>query len=443
MKVSIFGLGYVGAVSAACFAKAGHKVVGVDVVDYKVAAINNGESPIEEKGLKQLIKEQVKKGNLKATKDSYEAILTTDISFICVGTPPKENGDLDLTILEKVCAEIGGILKEKNGHIVVIRSTMFPGSLDNLKKILEENSGKKMGEGFYLAVNPEFLREGSAISDFFSPPYIVIGTVSKEIHKKIFEVYKGIKTKKFLVKPDVAQMIKYSNNSWHALKVTFANEIGAICKEKGIDSKNLMNLFTQDEDLNLSSYYLMPGFAYGGSCLPKDTAALKNEATKLGLKTPLINSIPESNFSHIRRAIALIESKKKKRVGILGLTFKADTDDIRGNPVLLVINSLQNKGYDIKIFDSLIDESDVQLINESYRKEVFDLITRENLKEKVGSISSLFTDINSVLSQDTIVVSNRDESVKSHLEKLPKDKIIIDLQNMFNKSDFDAEYDHL
>jgi GDP-mannose 6-dehydrogenase len=440
MKISIFGLGYVGAVSAACFAKLGNKITGVDTVKYKVDMINSGKSPLEEKDLSKLIIEQYSKKNIIATTDSRKAILETDISFICVGTPPKKNGDLDLTYLKRVAQEIGYILKEKSYHIIVIRSTMFPGSLDIIKSAIEKSSGKKCGKDFDLAVNPEFLREGSAIKDFFNPPYVIVGCDNPKVGDKIIQCYKGVNSKKYIVKPDLAQMIKYATNSWHGVKVDFANEIGSICKKLGIDGNKLMGLFCEDAQLNLSPYYLRPGFAYGGSCLPKDTSALKNKAKELGLRVPLINSISESNLEQIKRALELIESTGKKKIGVFGITFKADTDDIRGNPVLYLINSLKNKGYNIKIFDKLIDESDVELINQSYRKEIHDLINLENLKEKVSSISSLFSDKNSVLNQDLIIISNRDKSLKSELKKVSRNKIIIDLQNLFGKSDFDAEY---
>jgi len=444
MKISVFGLGYVGIVSAACFAKLGHKVIGVDLFDQKVDPINNGKSPIKEKDLNKIIEDHVIKKRLFATKDAEKAILNTEISFVCIGTPPKRNGDLDLSYLENFCKEVGKIIKKKKeNHTIVIRSTIFPGSLEKLTKILEEYSGIKEGDGFNIAMNPEFLREGSAVEDFFNPPYIIVGAYNKNIGKKIFDSYSKIKSKKFLVKPNIAQMIKYANNSWHGLKVTFANEIGAICKKLGIDSKKLMKVFCEDNQLNLSSYYLKPGFAYGGSCLPKDTAALKINSEKLSLETPLINSISQSNLEHIQRAIDLVKTKNKKKVGILGLTFKSGTDDIRGNPILLVINKLLNEGYEIKIFDSVVDESDIESINESYRKEVFDLIIREDLKGKISDISYLFSSLEEVLEQDIILISNRDPSLKETLQKIKKNKTIIDFQNLFNKEEFEADYETL
>lgn len=440
MRISVFGLGYVGCVSAACFAKLGHQVIGVDVVQYKVDSINGGEAPIQEKNLTELVYQGVKKFRLSATTNTKKAVLNSDISFVCVGTPPKKNGDLDLFALKRVCEEIGLAIKEKENHLVVIRSTMFPGSLNILRKILEKSSGKKSGKGFGLAVNPEFLREGSAIKDFFNPPMIVIGSDDKKSAEMAMSAYNGVKAKKFVVKENVAQMIKYASNSWHALKVSFANEIGSVCNEIGVDASKLMGIFTEDNQLNISSYYMKPGFAYGGSCLPKDLAALKNNANKTGLKTPVIDSISESNLHHILRAVKLVEKTGKKKIGILGITFKADTDDIRGNPILYVINRLVNKGYNVKIYDPLIGKSNLKNIAKSYRKEVFDLVNRENLKESVADISGLFGDVDSIIKQDVVIVSSRDESLKKYVEKLMNKQILVDLQKIFSQKDTRAKY---
>lgn len=443
MKISIFGLGYVGAVSAACFAKMGNEVIGVDVVDYKVDAINNGDAPLEEKGLDEMVEEQVKKKKLRAIKNTEEAILNSELSFVCVGTPPTKEGDIDLGVLKKVCEEIGKALRKKKYHLVVIRSTMFPGSLDILIDILEKSSGKKCHRDFDIATNPEFLREGSAIKDFFEPPFVVIGADKESAGRKALNVYRDIKSKKVVVKPEVAQMIKYASNSWHALKITFTNEVAAICKKAGVDSKALMALFCEDNQLNISPYYMKPGFAYGGSCLPKDTAALKSKAKKLGIATPVIDSIPLSNMEQIYRAIDLIKSHKRKKVGILGLTFKPDTDDIRGNPILYVINKLINDGFDVKIYDRLIDVADIENISESYRKEVFDLIMREDLKENIGTISSLFADVNSVLGQEVIVIANRDKNYTENVKGLAANKIVIDLQSIIESKGIKARYETL
>lgn len=440
MKISVFGLGYVGCVTAACLAKLGHEVIGVDIIKRKVDKINEGKSLIKEKSLDDLIEKSVKKGKLKATTDAKKAVLSSDISLVCVGTPPQKNGDLDLTALKRACKDIGIAIREKDYHIIVIRSTMFPGSFEMLKKILEKFSEKKYGKDFDIAVNPEFLREGNAIKDFFNPPFIVVGSENKNTCKKIFEFYKLIKTKKFIVEPGVAQMIKYASNSFHALKITFANEIASVCKKIGIDSKKLMKLFCADNQLNISLYYLKPGFAYGGSCLPKDVAALKNKASKLKLNVPLLESISKSNLQHIERAVNLIKKLKTKKVGILGITFKANTDDIRGNPILYIINKLVSQGYNIKIYDPNIRTDNLNGIRKSYRKEVYDLVTRENLKEKVNGVSKLFCSFPELLKQSLIITSSRDKKIEEFAKKLTDKHTIIDLQNILEKKELKAKY---
>jgi GDP-mannose 6-dehydrogenase len=444
MNISVFGMGYVGSVTSACLAKMGHDIIGVDVVDYKVSYINQGLAPIEEKGLQEMIHHHVwKTKRIYATKNVQEAINNTDISFICVGTPPKANGDMDFSAIEKTCFSIGEALKnQQDGHIIVIRSTMFPGSFEIVKSILEQSSGKKCGKDFYLLTNPEFLREGSAIEDFFNPPMIIIGSEDKDqkTAKEVLNIFKSIDADTWIVSPNIAQMIKYVDNTWHGLKVCFANEIGSICNKMNINSKILMDLFCQDTKLNISPYYMMPGFAFSGSCLPKDTAMLKNNANKRNIDCPIINAISKSNLAHIERAIQAIKATGKKKIGILGLTFKSDSDDIRGNAILLVINKLLSEGYKIKIYDRIISKDDVEEINLSYRDEMFDLICRENLKEKVNDISELFTTEKELLKQEVIIISNRDPSYKECLKKLNSRQIFLDLQNIYLKEDTKADY---
>ena len=310
MKISVFGLGYVGCVTAACFARK-HDVIGVDIVKEKVDAINKGFAQIKEKNLDNLIKKAVKKKKLSATTNARKAILNSDISFLCIGTPSKKDGSINLDYLIKVCKEIGKILREKKHHIIIIRSTIFPGSSKKLAKIIEKASGKKEGKDFDIAINPEFMREGAAIEDFFAPSFIVIGTKNKKVSKIIKKIYSSVsvKARVFIVDIGVAEMIKYVNNSFHALKVTFTNEIASVCKQLEIDSKKIMEIFCSDKKLNLSSYYMKPGFAYGGSCLPKDLLALKKEAWNLKIKTPVLDVIAKSNFEQINRAIKLIKQQ--------------------------------------------------------------------------------------------------------------------------------------
>jgi len=443
MNISIFGLGYVGVVTSVCLAKMGHKIIGVDIIDYKIDMINQGITPINEKDLLGLMRQQNQKKRIWATKDVNAAIADSEISFICVGTPPKANGDMDFSAIEKTCFSIGNALANKKpGHIIVVRSTMFPGSYEIVKSILEQSSGKKSGKDFFLLTNPEFLREGSAIKDFFNPPIIIIGADEKEgdVARKVLSIFKSIDCDKWIVSPNTAQMIKYVNNSWHGLKVCFANEIGAICNRMNMDSKLLMKIFCQDTQLNLSPYYMMPGFAYGGSCLPKDLAMLKNNAKKRDINCPVINSISQSNIGHIFRAVDAIKATGKKKIGILGISFKAETDDIRGNPIFLAINRLLSEGYEVKIYDPIVGKEDVEQINLSYRHEIYDLICMENLKERVNDISKLFTTEKEVLNQDVVIVANRDPSYKDSISKLKKKQIFIDLQNIYDKRDTSAEY---
>ena len=287
MKISVIGLGPVGSTTAICFAKVGHQVIGVDIIKSKVNEINS-----------------LNKERLKAILNIEEAIFNSDLSFVCVETPCKKNGELDLIALKKVCKQIGGILKGRSSydpHIVVIRSTMFPGSFEILKTILEKSSGKKCGKDFYMAINPEFLREKYAITDFFNPSFIVVGSKERDVGKKVMECYKTIKANKFLVKENMAQMIKYVNNSFHALKVSYANEIAAICKKINVNSEKLMELFCEDTQLNISSAYFKPGKAYGGGCLPKELSVLQKNTKKLKIKCPIINAISESNEEQGRR----------------------------------------------------------------------------------------------------------------------------------------------
>ena len=301
MKLSVIGTGYVGASAIAGFYKLGHKIICVDKNKEKVELINKGKSPLKNNLSKKLIKMGVSDGNIKATLNLKEAILNSKISFVCVETPAKKDGSLNLNYLKDVCKEIGKIIKHKKHHIIVIKSTMFPGSLDKLKLILEKYSGKKCGKDFDVAVNPEFLRAKTATEDFLNPSMIVVGTKNKKVGRKVMSCYKGINTKRFIEDEGVAQMIKYASNSFHALKVVFTNEISAVCKKLNVDSKNLMELFCKDTHLNISTYYFKPGEAYGGLCLPKDLSVLQNNANRLRVRCPIIKSISESNEIQIKR----------------------------------------------------------------------------------------------------------------------------------------------
>ena len=351
--ISVFGLGYVGSVTAACFASKGHKVVGIDVARDKVESMASGRTPILEPGIQEIISDFHASGQLSATTDVATAVRETDVSFICVGTPSQPNGKLDLKGIKHVCEQIGAVLKTKNTfHIVATRSTILPGTTaDVITPALEAASGKKAGIDFGVATNPEFLREGSAIKDFLNPPMTVLGVNDPESEAVMRELYSWVPAELFAVPVYAAEMVKYACNSFHALKVAFANEIGTLCKHAGVDTESVTKIFLSDKQLNISAYYLNPGFAFGGSCLPKDVRALAYLGKELDCKLPLIESILPSNNEHIERAIQAILARGKKKIGMLGLSFKSGTDDLRESPQVLLIKRLIGEGYQARIWD--------------------------------------------------------------------------------------------
>ena len=382
MNISIFGLGYVGIVLAACLADNGNKVLGVDVNPTKVNIVKQGRSPIIEKGLNELVNKGLSNGNLDATTDTQKAVLQSDLSFVCVGTPSNGNGNIDLTYVKRVCEEIGAALAEKSSyHVVVLRSTMLPGSTEDLViPTLEASSGKKAGEAFGVCFNPEFLREGSSIEDFYNPPFTIIGAEDHKAAQVLTNVYSMLTAPSFQIHIKEAEMVKYVNNAFHALKVAFANEIGSICKQQDIDSHTVMDIFCQDTKLNLSPYYLKPGFAFGGSCLPKDLRALLYHSSRLDVKTPVLESILPSNDIQINRATQIIKQLGHKRVGILGFSFKDGTDDLRESPMVELIEYLIGKGYQVQVYDRNVSLANLHGANRAY------------IEKEIPHISSLMTD---------------------------------------------------
>lgn len=368
MKISVFGLGYVGTVSAACLARDGHEVVGTDPNVTKLELINAGHSPIIEKDVGQIIKSTVADGRLRTVADAGSAIHDTDLSLVCVGTPSAANGSLDLRYVELVCEQIGTALAKKSTyHTVVIRSTILPGTMRDLViPVLERASGREAGKDFGLCNNPEFLREGTAVYDYDNPPKTVIGAVDENSSKPLQKLYDGLPGPIIITNIETAEMVKYVDNIWHALKVTFANEIGAICKNLRVDSHPVMDIFCQDQKLNISPYYLKPGFAFGGSCLPKDVRALTFHSNRLDLKLPVLESIMESNRIQIDRAFDLITQQGKKRIGILGFSFKAGTDDLRESPVVELAERLLGKGYDLRLYDKNVSLAKLVGANRDY-----------------------------------------------------------------------------
>lgn len=432
MKISVFGLGYVGAVSAACFASEGFDVIGVDVSETKVDLINKGNAPIVEEGIAEMTAEAVASGRLRATTDVRNAIFDTDISLVCVGTPSNDNGSLKLDYVERVSQQIGAVLAEKDSrHIVVMRSTMLPGTIEDLvKPAIESTSGKKVGVDFDLCVNPEFLREGTSIKDFYSPPFTLIGADDESAGEKLREIYKNVNAPTFVTSVKAAEMVKYACNCFHGLKVSFANEIGNICKEQGIDSHEVMEVFCQDTKLNLSPYYMKPGFAFGGSCLPKDLRALAYRAKELDVDVPVLSAALESNLIQIERAIQMITKTGKKKVGFLGFAFKAGTDDLRESPVVTVIERLIGKGYDVMLYDKEVSIAKLVGANKAY------------IENEIPHISRLMAEsIDDVVEHsDVVIIGNKAEEFKALEHKINDDLIVIDLVRIFGNKTSDENY---
>jgi GDP-mannose 6-dehydrogenase len=433
MRVSIFGLGYVGAVSAACFSKERHSVIGVDLNQTKVDIINSGKTPLIEKDLDRLIHDAVRHKLLRATTDGEYAVFNSDISFICVGTPSNKNGSLNLKYLERVSKEIGGYLKaKKDYHIVVIRSTMLPGSTEEiLIPILERESGVKAGQGFGIVVNPEFMRESSAVYDFYNPPKTVIGGVKSSDINFVARLYEDISAPLIRASIKVAEMIKYVDNSFHALKITFGNEIGAMCKALNIDSHEIMNVFCQDDKLNLSSVYLKPGFAFGGSCLPKDLRALSYKAKMLDVDIPMLSTIMSSNELQVRSVLDRIISSGKKKIGVLGFAFKAGTDDLRESPIVELIESLLGKGFDIKIYDKGVSLAKLFGANKEY------------IEKRIPHISKLMVEnMNEIVEQsEMIIIGNKNEEFLDIFPLLRKDQHVLDLVRIARSIETNADYE--
>ena len=353
MRIGVFGMGYVGAVTSACFAEMGHEVIGVDVDASKVDAINAGQSPVVEEDLPELIAAMVQTGRLRATTDAGDAVSNSDIAIICVGTPSMPDGALDTTYVERVSNQIGAALKARDGfYLVVVRSTVLPGTVEGVvRPALAAESGKKAGEDIGLCFHPEFLREGSSLKDFREPPKIVIGATDDKAGDVLASLYEGFDAPLIRTSIRVAEMVKYTDNTWHALKVAFGNEIGVLCKSLGLDSHEVMDIFCQDRKLNISPAYLKPGYAYGGSCLPKDLKALTHAARSRHLDLPVLYNIQASNQNHVQRAVDAVLSMKGRNVGMVGLSFKRGTDDLRESPLVELAERLIGKGYKLKIYD--------------------------------------------------------------------------------------------
>lgn len=373
MTISIFGLGYVGVTTAACLAEEGHNVIGVDVVSQKVDTVNEGRSPIIENDIGELIHKNKKEGRLRATTDAKEALESSEMAFICVGTPSRSNGSLDVSSVVSVSKQIGGMLQDipsDDTMLLVYRSTVLPGTMrEKVLPALEEASGEAPGARYDVVFHPEFLREGVAVEDFYAPPKIVVGERKKGTSGPLWELYKDIEGPRFNTTLEAAEAVKYADNTFHAVKIAFANEMGRVFKAHGVDSRTVMDIFCQDTKLNISSKYLRPGFAFGGSCLPKDVRAITYAAKDKDVGVPMLNSVLSSNTSHIQYAIEKVLSQQPDQVGVLGLAFKPGTDDLRESPLVELVERLLGKGVDIKIYDENVRESKLIGSNKSYIEE--------------------------------------------------------------------------
>ncbi|HEU4686134.1 MAG TPA: UDP-glucose/GDP-mannose dehydrogenase family protein [Nitrospira sp.] len=433
MRISIFGLGYVGCVSSACLSADGHDVIGVDTNPLKVSIVNEGRSPVVEPGIDDLIGRAVQANRLRATTEPMEAVQESDLSLVCVGTPGLPNGCLDLSHVKGACKQIGAALEKKRRfHVIAVRSTMLPGTIaETVVPTLEVYSGKKAGRDFGVAINPEFLREGTSIADFYHPPFTLIGTDEQDSADLLGRLYAGLDAPIVTIGIQEAEMVKYVCNCFHALKVTFANEVGALCKAFGIDSHRVMDVFCRDTKLNLSAYYLKPGFAFGGSCLPKDLRALTYKAKTADVEVGVLNAILASNRRQIERAVDMVLCTGKKQIGILGLSFKAGTDDLRESPMVVLVETLIGKGLSVSIFDREVELARLFGANKEY------------IEREIPHIASLMRrGLDEVLDAcDVVVLTKRSEEYRAALQARPHGRpLIIDLARVVEDRTSDDWY---
>ncbi|MFP5355013.1 MAG: nucleotide sugar dehydrogenase [Gemmatimonadota bacterium] len=422
-RISVFGLGYVGCVSAACFAKEGHEVIGVDVNPAKVGMINDGIATIVEHGIGEMVAEMRQSGRLRATTDVAEAVLASDISLVCVGTPSRPNGALELDYVERVCEQIGAALGAKpTRHTVIVRSTVLPGSTRSVAiPALERASGLTAGRDFGVGMNPEFLREGTSIKDFYDPPFTVIGTEDEATVAAVRDLYAAIDAPFHAVETGVAEMLKYACNCYHGLKVSFANEIGNVAKSLGVDSHEVMRLFCLDTKLNVSAAYLKPGFAFGGSCLPKDLRAVTHRARTLDIETPVLSATLDSNARQVGRAYDIIAAGGRRRVGVLGLAFKSGTDDLRESPMVTLIERLLGKGFEVSIYDREVRSARLIGANREYIEREIPHIW-ELMRESVDDV---------LAAADVIVIGNGSAEFREIAPRVRPGQKVVDLVRIF------------
>ncbi|MFC1831209.1 nucleotide sugar dehydrogenase [Thermodesulfobacteriota bacterium] len=423
MKISIFGLGYVGFITGLCLAESGHHVMGIDINALKVDMVNNGVPPIIEEQVEEKLKAVHERGSFRADTSVVEAVLSTDISLVCVGTPSLDNGNINLDYLKRVCREIGEALKAKQGyHVVMIRSTVIPGSTEEfLLPLLNKHSGRSAGKDFGVAYNPEFLREGSSIKDYYHPPKIVMGGVDDASIEKGLEIYGGLDAPVFKTSIKIAETVKYADNIFHALKITFANEMGMFAKSLGVDSHEVMGIFCQDTKLNISPAYLKPGFAFGGSCLPKDIRAFLYKSRTSDLDLPMISSLLRSNEQQIQAALQIVMKSEGRKVGVFGLSFKPGTDDLRESPMVSLVELLIGKGYEVKIHDQNVFMAKVMGANKEYIERV------------IPHVSRLMSDsVQEVMEHgDILVFGHNRVPYRTLRERIKPEQAIIDLAGLW------------
>ena len=433
MKLNVFGLGYVGTVSAACLAADGHEVIGVDPNASKVELLNAGKSPVVEPGLDALIESALASKRLSATTSASAAVLQSDLSLICVGTPSAENGNPNVEFVRLVSEQIGSALRHVTTfHTVVVRSTVLPGTVREVViPALERASGKRVGADIGLCFNPEFLREASAVADYYQPPKTVIGEFQPGAGNALVALYEKLTAPLFRTSIETAEMVKYVDNTWHALKVSFANEIGAVSKSLAIDGREVMDIFCQDTKLNLSPYYLKPGYAFGGSCLPKDVRALRYRAKTLDIETPVLNAILPSNAAHFARGVDLVVKQGCRRVGVLGFSFKAGTDDLRESPAVELIERLIGKGYNLLVYDRSVNLARLTGANRDY------------IVSHIPHLANLMCDsIDDVIAHaEVLVIGNGAAEFNEVLQRLPHDKKVIDLVGLARDRGAHAGYE--
>jgi GDP-mannose 6-dehydrogenase len=426
MKISIFGLGYVGTVNAVCLAREGHQICGVDISPLKVQLVNEGKSPITEESVEDMLVEQVHKGRIRATVIPMEAVSQSQMSIICVGTPSTSAGTIDLSQVKHVCTQIGTVLRHTTAsHTVVLRSTMLPGSTQQMARLLADCSSRSLGQGLHVAFNPEFLREGTAVKDFYSPPYTIVGSEDSIAMSLLQEMYSFLSAPLFFVDTAEAEFIKYASNALHATKIAFANEIGRLARTWGIDGLRVMELLCQDKVLNISSAYLRPGFAYGGSCLPKDLRALVWKARANNVHVPLLESLSWSNQLQIDHAYELIiqaAQSKGNIIGFLGLAFKAGTDDLRESPMVEVVERLIGKGHRLLLYDENVSLARLLGTN------------KEFIEREIPHLAELLTDdINYIIKESKVlVVARQCAQYEKALQGTSRDTTIIRLEDMLN-----------